>query len=393
VQRTPAPNCRAGGPNSRNDHGRLSGRVGDRDRAGAFRNEESQQLHSESICVRGRRLPHVVVIRERCRACGSYAGVVHGSRPREFEPGRIPKLPHRGNEKLPQETPAFRIHDCRAAAAQTAVQAAEVVRDKECNRVGDKCRQRQDEAAGAVEKLSKFEAQRGLTERAEKLDADISVDQAEISKLGPLPKYADATAVRIARVLAIVMKYDGESVSEWRPVWTAFGFDILALIGPFVIFSSLIPDSSAPVPEKQQSRISGMLNGLIRRRPPLLRESAAVLAAAGVAQTPVTPATAKQAKKIKGKPGAAVTPAREYGEPSDWHNSRTIPRPANEIRAQDCFADYVQWCQAIGLQAYNLTTFGIRMREIVKAPKVERSKRTYYVGFALKAAALKVVAG
>jgi hypothetical protein len=53
----------------------------------------------------------------------------------------------------------------------------------------------------------------------------------------------------------------------------------------------------------------------------------------------------------------------------------------------------VQWCQAIGLQAYNLTTFGIRMREIVKAPKVERSKRTYYVGFALKFAALKVVAG
>jgi hypothetical protein len=314
----------------------------------------------------------------------SATGVARGSLSRaEFLNSRIRDLEN-SRKKLPQFefTTAAQV-----TAAQTAVQTAEVARDKECNRVGDKCRQRQDEAAAAVEKLSKIEAQRGLTEKAEGIDRDLSDAKGELSKLGPLPKYADASAARIARVLGTIMKADDESVSEWRPVWTAFGFDILALIGPFVIFSSML---SGPVPEKQQPCISGMFNGLVR---PRLRESAAVLVPAGVPQTPVTPAMTKQPKKIKGKPGAAVTPAREYGEPLDWHNSRTIPRPANEIRAQDCFADYVQWCQAMGLQAYNLTTFGIRMREIVKAPKIERSKRTYYVGFALKGAALKIVAG
>jgi hypothetical protein len=271
--------------------------------------------------------------------------------------------------------------------AKDAVKAAEVARDKECGKVGDLCRKRMDEAAAAVEKLAKVEAQRGLTEQAEKLDNELKKARDDLAALGPLPKYADPAAVRIARVLNMIMKADDASVSEWRPVWTACGFDVLAFIGPFVIFASLL----GGVPEKQH-RISERLSGLLKRRPAPVRESAAVLAPAGVAETPATPAKVKPAKKIKVMPKAVVTPAREFGEVLDWYNSRTMPRPGQELRAHDGFADYVQWCKDRGLLAYALTKFGIDMRDVVKAPKIVRSRRTYYAGIALKGAALKVVA-
>jgi hypothetical protein len=160
----------------------------------------------------------------------------------------------------------------------------------------------------------------------------------------------------------------------------------------YVVFIFLM-GTSLGVAKTQQPRISGKLSGWFKRRPAPARESAAVLAPAGVAETPATPAKVKSPKKIKEKPKAAVTPAREFGEVLDWHNSRKIDRPAHKIRVQDCMADYGQWCQAMGKEVYSLTKFGIDMRDIVKAEKIERSKRTYYVGFALKAAALKVVSG
>ena len=70
----------------------------------------------------------------------------------------------------------------------------------------------------------------------------------------------------------------------------------------------------------------------------------------------------------------------------EWHKSRTAARHGNLLRVNECFAAYVEWCKARGLEACSLTKFGTTMKAELGVSYVERSKRggvVRYRGIAL----------
>jgi hypothetical protein len=82
---------------------------------------------------------------------------------------RIPEL-RNSRSQVPQFT--F-TSAASAMAAQKATDEAVRAKDAECGKVGPNCRKRTDESTAAAERLSQVLGQRALTERAEKLDAEI----------------------------------------------------------------------------------------------------------------------------------------------------------------------------------------------------------------------------
>src|SRR5262249_55620392 len=104
-----------------------------------------------------------------------------------------------------------------------------------------------------------------------------------------------------------------------------------------------------------------------------------------VVTSAATPANAKKPRRIKTAALAGVGDVRE------WHSARTAARPGNLLRVNECYSAYVEWCKERGLSGASLTKFGTMMKGELGVSYVERSKRGYYEGFALKGA-LKIVA-
>ena len=278
------------------------------------------------------------------------------------------------------QLPQFKATTAASAkAAQDAVSEAVRARDLECGKVGPNCRKRTDEAALAQEKLSGILEQRGLTETAEKLDGDLRAAQLELAGLGNIPKFADPTSEQIARMISPLVRSTDDDVSEWRPVLFAFCVELLALLGPSILFAAIAGGAAKPhhpaIMEKPETS----------RRREVLSTAAPKMTA--IAVNPATPAKAEKTKKIKPAAVAGVESVR------DWFNNRVTSRPGNEIRVTEgAYDPYREWCGEQKIEPVKLRTFGAMMKGELGVVYVERRKRGYYSGIALKAVPLKIVA-
>jgi hypothetical protein len=285
-----------------------------------------------------------------------------------------------GLEKSRRELPPFvSTSGFMVSAAQESVRAAETARDAECRVVAEKCRKRVDEVTAAQKELAALSARRELTEKAAGLDAQIAEANAGLVQLGPLPKYADAGAAKIVRVLSLVMTLApgaDDTVSEWRPILMVLGVELLALLGPFTAFAAFGISDRAPVPPP-------VGRSTVRKvaKPPVQAASPLPVPA----KAPAKASARTSAPKAKQEDGPGLKDVR------DWFEARTAPRAGNLVRVGECYASYQAWCEETNRTAVKLTAFGKLMKGELKVDYQEKSKRGYYIGIVLKSA-LKLVA-
>jgi hypothetical protein len=72
------------------------------------------------------------------------------------------------------------------AAARAKATAATAAKEAECQKRGDRCRAKEADEAKALEALETVTAQKSITDRAQKLDADIASLRAELKNSGPV---------------------------------------------------------------------------------------------------------------------------------------------------------------------------------------------------------------
>jgi hypothetical protein len=261
-------------------------------------------------------------------------------------------------------------------AQREAVAAANTARDAECKKVGDKCRQRQDAASAEVAKLASLVAQRTLTDRAGSLDGQIAEAKGELLRLGPLPKHADGTAANLTRIVGLVMPVASgtdEAISEWRPILFAFGIELLAFLGPAGMITAFGMSANSA-----GRKVGQGANGERQRKTALLADT-----------KPIAATSTKQKKANKAKKDGLAG----VGAVQEWFNSRTAARPGAEIRCNEAYASYIEWCKSQDFEGVSLTKFGSTMKGELQVAYAERSRRGFYVGIALKETPrLKVVA-
>jgi hypothetical protein len=295
-------------------------------------------------------------------------------------------------EKSRAQVPQFTFTSAAMVqAAQSAVSAADMARDAECKKVGDKCRQRQDEASTAAAKLGEVAAQRELTERATRLDEDIAQAKGELLALGPLPAHADATASRLTRIIGLVMTVDqntDDAVAEWRPIVFAFGIELLAFLGPLgmiAAFSNRNITQSRNVLEMQQPRVSERRRCKHKTREMILKLDTPALESTALLPSPATAATSVKAKKNSKPVPAGVGDVREFFE------SRTTARKGHDLRTGEVYDAYKAWCAGASQEPVSLTRFGTTAKGELGIAYAERSRRGYYCNLAFKAVPLKIV--
>jgi hypothetical protein len=264
------------------------------------------------------------------------------------------------------------------SAAQSAVTSAQAARDAECKYVGTVCRERETQLAAAQRELARIAGERELTERADRIDADIRAAEKERADLGLLPAHADPTAAKIAAIFGNGLTET--SVHENWPTWLAIVVELLALLGPVTWVEALRTPHHAESAPAQQSKAVAIVEPASLPQIPLT----AVPELTAVSPSPATPALIEKPKKIKHKDIAGV------GSVRDWFNSRTTARAGHLVRVNECYSAYVEWCKAAGLEAASLTKFGTVMKGELGVEYIEKSKRGYYVGIGLKGAALQL---
>lgn len=256
----------------------------------------------------------------------------------------------------------------QVTAAESASREAAVARDLECKRVGDKCRQRMDEAKAASEELGRLSAQRGLTEQAEKLDGDRAQAEKDLAALGNVPQVADRTSEQVARMLSPLFKTGEDDVSEWRPVLFAAFVEFLALIGPAIAYAAIAVGNTATQPVAEMPKTDG-----------------AGVEIAGVAPSAVSPAKEKKPRKNKKLVDAGLATVREF------FKSRTVGRLGNSIRCNEVYDTYKEWCVGQNEEPVSFTRFGTFVKGELGIRFEERGRRGYYCDIAMKGVALRVV--
>jgi hypothetical protein len=211
--------------------------------------------------------------------------------------------------QLPQftiTTPAM------VTAAEGAVKAAELARDIECKKVGEKCRQRMDDVTVAQAKLAEATAARAQTEQAEKLDAELATAREELMQLGPLPAHADATAARVARIIGLFVPVGGnadEAVVEWRPIVFALIVELLAALGTFAMnaaFSESVLAAGSGELKAHEHTPASKRPAQRKRSRTFARDNA------GAVRSAASPVRSKRGRKTEELDGAGVANVREF---------------------------------------------------------------------------------
>lgn len=298
-----------------------------------------------------------------------------------------------GLGKARSELPPFTFTStAMLEAAKDAVRVAEAIKDTECKAVGEKCRKRMDEAVAAQSNAVTVAAQFELTEKAASLDGQIATAKGELLRLGPIPKYVDATAAKVVRILGLILTMkpgaDGE-VSEWQPIYMVLAIEAMGLLGPLAVMWAAGAGHAAPVRASVPARKEESLEVDPPAAIPALPAPAVPKAGRTPAKTQAT-----DPKKQAQKPVKAPEPARSndasVADIRNWLDARTTPRPDSLIVASECYESYKDWCSETQRAPVSLTRFGKAMKS--QLAYVEKSRRILYSGIAFKGASLRVVA-
>ena len=223
--------------------------------------------------------------------------------------------------------------------------------------------------------LAKVAENRELTERADKLDADIQQAEKELAKLGPLPAHADATAAKIAAIIGLFKDGVTEaSVHENWPTWLAVVVELLALFGPVTWVEALKEPHHAPKESAPMEHRAEPAPQAVQEAPSPQIPLTAVPELTAVAPTPASPAKASRARK---------TAAVGHINVRDWFKSRTAGRPGNLVRVRDTYATYCAWAKEREVEPMSLTAFGTLLKGELGVGYVGKSKRGFYTGIAL----------
>jgi hypothetical protein len=125
----------------------------------------------------------------------------------------------------------------QVATAKKAVDDAEVAREQECGKVGDNCRKRISELVDRQDELGRLQANKTAADTAMSLDLRIAGFEQQIRESGPAPLEVDPGAARIAALMFGLLP--ATVVSMWWPTILSFVAEMLAMLGPKMIFEAV----------------------------------------------------------------------------------------------------------------------------------------------------------
>lgn len=266
--------------------------------------------------------------------------------------------------EVPPHSPAS---PAMVESARGAVAAAEKSRADECAKRGPFCRDREADERSARDRLAEVEGRAMATTQVAEIDAELKVKRAELDGLGEAPKHADPAAAR----LALIFGTDEETVADWWPIWLAVAIEIWATLGAYCFLprpakhrGSIADKPAMLTPE----RVEPIAAGKVEKKPAAPRKTA-------VRASPATPA--KSRKPLKKQDDGASTVR-------DWYSGSVYSREGAEMRVKEVRAHYEAHCEGRGLEPVSLTVFGTMMKKELGVNYIERSKRGFYTGIALK---------
>ena len=274
-------------------------------------------------------------------------------------------------EKARTEIPPFHAtSEDQVAAGHRAVTAAEIARDLECKSgVADRCRARQAEVTAAESHLLALTSQRTLTAQAENIDIELAQRRQELAALGPLPVSVDETSATMGELAGL----SESTVIKWRPRFMALMAELFCLFGPSVMRMWMADFDGNHRHQTVPAIAATRVNPVTYHHP-----------AQKIAALP-SPATVK--RNMRRPPG------EEAASIEAWMKERTVVRSGRgyEIRACDCYASYVSWCEENGIQPASNNRFGRVLGGDMKVERIEKGGRNFYRGIAFKGANLRVV--
>ena len=306
-----------------------------------------------------------------------------------------------------QAMPPFtRTTQAEVDAAQASVTATEAAREIECKSgVGQRCVAKDSAVLTARAGFVQLTAQLGFTNRADELDSQIFKAQADLSALGPLPKYEESTSTRFVRFLAKLTPMPADFGLQVNPnaIMQAMGFEFLALLGPFMVMSVLefAPPSSG-VPKlvrkgatkparKPGTKLAGKshtkLAWLLKIRLP----SFGAKPEAPLSAPPPLSALSVSSKPLSSTQKRSRITDNMADTVRNWMAACVLERRGEEMRATDAYSSYHAYCEEHGFAAVTSTAFGRIMTERLGVEREKRGNWRYYKGVSARRVALRVV--
>ncbi len=277
------------------------------------------------------------------------------------------------------------------ASAQRGADAATAAREAECAKRGPLCRQKETDEQAALATLQQVEASRALTDQAAALDAKISALRAEMKALGDVPSHADPAAIRLARLVGLVVTLEKpeETISAWWPIIVAVAVELLAMGGPRFLLAAIghfdepRPPRTAPgwfwrrrEPDPRSGPDEGATPRIASLAASVARPSLAPAVAKTLAPTVASVARPKMSRKSK------LGDATPEGDVREFRTHCTVARPGHRVRCGEVYRAYQDWCRTAGRKPVTLSAFG-RQFKCLGVGWDNRGNRASYVDIAV----------
>jgi hypothetical protein len=246
--------------------------------------------------------------------------------------------------------------------AREAITAAEGIRQAECDKRGPRCRDRETEEQAKRDALAKTLANKGLTEKAARLDDKAGEIRARLQKTPPVQN-----ANPLGAALEQIMGGAAAVLTAWQQAIVAGVFE-LCLVGVMVIYELLGQDGRKPAPATRSSvPLLGRLLGWRRAPPDTVAEAPAPVIVESVAIVPRALPTPRKAKP----PTRARAPS--YDDPASIHayvRQRLESAAGHDTNMRDVMTDYTAWCQAQGVTPKTAAEFADEMKAACKRERI-----------------------
>jgi len=303
---------------------------------------------------------------------------------------------------------------------------------------GPRCAELEKQHAAKLDELTKAQADKDLTDRANSIELATQVLKNERKELGSEAEHPDEPSVwtKFLSSLGVFSAETAKTLTEFKPVTDTiaaelFGCGMTApcIIGCFWLFGMFTCHTGeaeervkevaqAAAAEKAKAALesvkpSGIVltdapkapaNNLFEEMEPDTPSLESILEIEGAeppafVENPETVAEAAAAAFIKADPHkkqerkARTKKAASRDSVKLWHKERAFECEGRRTRSTDATSDYRRWCKERNLTPVSPQTFGHVMRKELGILKSETDGRVTYLNMGLRPAALRVVSG
>ena len=259
----------------------------------------------------------------------------------------------RGLERAEIERKELRFEAADEAAVNAAkakVTAATASKEAECPRRGQRCRDREAEESSALAVLEAITKNKAATDRAAKLDADITAFRERIEKAGPVLE-ANSQGNALARLFNLP-EAKAATLSTYQNLAMAMVIELLIVIS--LVASEVLEHHETKAPAQAARPIEAKAKPL--RTPEKAVEAASVMEALSYDEAPKAFPAPPRPRLIASRPdpvGSVAVIMAEIMEPG-----------RGKVELADLFAAYVEACDRSGKRPIPANDFPEALAEL-----------------------------